>query len=96
MIVTVEQRNSIDAKTFGGVYMEMIDKMKDITLIEALSRIMVLAFREIRELADISEIIISQIFILPRLARYEAGGIIISEGIGIKELSIAIRIPTPQ
>jgi len=62
IFLTVEQRNSVDDKTFGGVYMEMIDEMKDITVAEALIRILVLAFREIRKLEDISEKIISQIF----------------------------------
>ncbi len=62
IFLTVEQRNSIDAKTFGGVYMEMIEEMKDITLAEALIRILALAFQKIRDLDVLSEEIISKIF----------------------------------
>jgi len=62
IFLTVEQRNSTDAKTFGGVYMEMIEEMKDITLAEALIRILALAFQKIRDLDVLSEEIISKIF----------------------------------
>jgi hypothetical protein len=42
IFLTVEQRVSIDAKTLGGLYLSEIEEMKDITLLEALMRIMTL------------------------------------------------------
>jgi hypothetical protein len=60
IFLTVEQRNSADGKTFGGVYLEMIDEMKDITVAEALIRILALAFKKIRDMDELSEEIISR------------------------------------
>lgn len=61
IFLTVEQRNNADDKTFGGVYQEMLEEMKDITLAEALVKIMALAFEKIRALKEISEDIINQL-----------------------------------
>jgi hypothetical protein len=61
IFLTVEQRNSVDAKTFGGVFLETIEEMKDITIVEALNRILVLAFEKIRSLDGISKEFIDKI-----------------------------------
>lgn len=55
VFLSVEQRNSTDGKTFGGMFREVIEEMEDITVIEALNRILILAFEKIRELDDISK-----------------------------------------
>ena len=39
MFITVCQRDSTDSKTFGGMFYDMIDEMKDITLVDSLLRI---------------------------------------------------------
>lgn len=62
IFLTVEQRNCTDDKTFGGVFLETIEEMKDITIFEALTRMLALAFKEIRELQFIAEAIIDKIF----------------------------------
>jgi len=55
VFLSVEQRNSTDGKTFGGMFREVIEEMEDITVLEALNRILILAFEKIRELDDISK-----------------------------------------
>lgn len=62
IFLTVEQRNSSDDKTFGGIFLDMIEEMKDITIVEALYRILVLAFEKIRDLEYVSKEIIDKIF----------------------------------
>jgi hypothetical protein len=62
IFLSVEQRKSVDDKTLGGLFLEMIEEMKDITIFEALNRILVLVFEQIRELDDISKETIDKIF----------------------------------
>ena len=61
IFLTIEQRTVADGKTFGGVFRDMIDEMNDITIIEALNRIFILAFEKIRELENISKETVDQI-----------------------------------
>ena len=49
IFLTVEQRNASDDKTFGGVFFEIIEEMKDIAVVEALKRILSLAFEKLRK-----------------------------------------------
>lgn len=55
IFLTVEQRNSADDRTFGGIFLELIEEMKDITVLDALNRIMFLAFEKIKELKYVSK-----------------------------------------
>ena len=61
LFLSVEQRSSIDGKTFGGVFLEMVGELKDISIIDALVRIIGLAFNKIREIKDLSEKIIDEL-----------------------------------
>lgn len=61
IFLTVEQRNSADDKTFGGVFLELVEEMKDITVMDALNRIMLLAFEKIKELNYVSKEIAEKI-----------------------------------
>ncbi len=61
IFLTVEQRNAADDRTFGGVFRDMLDEMEDITIIEALNRILMLAFEKIRAIQNISKEIVDQI-----------------------------------
>lgn len=62
IFLTVEQRNCVDDKTLGGLFLETIDEMKDITIFEALQRILILVYKKIRELTDICKETINEIF----------------------------------
>lgn len=55
VFLTVEQRSSSDDKTFGGVFRDTIDEIQDITILEALNRILILAFEKIRGLECLSK-----------------------------------------
>ena len=61
IFLTVEQRNIVDDRTFGGVFRDTIDEMEDITIYEALNRILLMAFERIRELGIVSKEIIDRI-----------------------------------
>jgi len=61
IFLTVEQRKSVDAKTMGGVFREMIEEMEDITLFEALNKIIILAFDKINNLQIVDRETINQI-----------------------------------
>lgn len=61
IFLTVEQRKSVDPKTLGGVYREMIEEMEDITVVEALSKIIILAMRKINDLQIVDKETINQI-----------------------------------
>jgi SRSO17 transposase len=61
IFLTVEQRNAADDKTFGGVFRDMLDEMDDITIMEALYRILNIIFDEIRQIEYISKEIVDKI-----------------------------------
>jgi len=61
LFLSVEQRSSKDGKTFGGMYFEIIEELKDISIIDALVRLIGLAFKKIREIEDISENILDEL-----------------------------------
>ena len=61
IFLSVEQRDSTDDRTFGGVFRDTIEELEDITVLEALGRIMVMAFEKIRELDSISKETIDKI-----------------------------------
>lgn len=61
IFITVEQRNATDDKTFGGVFREMIDEMDDITIMEALYRILNIVFDKIKQIENISKEIVDKI-----------------------------------
>lgn len=61
VFITVEQRKSADMRTFGGVFRDMIEEMEDITILEALYRILEMAAEKIRGLNGISKNIIDSI-----------------------------------
>lgn len=50
IFLSVEQRNSVDDKTLGGIFLEVIEEIKDITVFEALNKILVLVFEKLREM----------------------------------------------
>ena len=52
IFLTVEQRNCTDNKTFGGMFLSMIDEMKDITLVDSLLRLFNLVIEKIRTALD--------------------------------------------
>lgn len=55
IFIATYQRESIDDKTFGGMYLELIDEITDITLKEAFIRIISITINIINELFDYSE-----------------------------------------
>jgi hypothetical protein len=55
MFLAVEQRKSDDSKTFGGVFLELIDEMKDLALADALARILCLAFEKLKAISGGSD-----------------------------------------
>ena len=61
IFLTVEQRMSADSKTFGGVFMEFIDEMKDITIVDALTRILGLVFEKLRAIPETSKKILDEL-----------------------------------
>jgi len=61
IFLTVQQRNGIDDRTFGGVFRDTIEEIEDITIFEALSRILVLAFDKLRGTDGISKEVAEQI-----------------------------------
>jgi hypothetical protein len=61
IFLTVEQRKASDDKTFGGIFRDTIQEMKDITIFEALNRILILTFEKIRGLECISKEVVDQI-----------------------------------
>ncbi len=48
IFLTVGQRDSTDNKTFGGMFYDMIDEMKDITLVDSLMRLFALVAENIK------------------------------------------------
>ncbi len=61
IFIAVYQRESVDDKTFGGMFLELIDEISDITLKEAIVRIINITINIIDELFDYSEEIIINI-----------------------------------
>jgi hypothetical protein len=61
LFLSVEQRSSTDGKTFGGMFLELVSELNDITIIDAIVRIIGLAFKKIRETMDISEKIMEEL-----------------------------------
>lgn len=61
VFLTVEQRKSVDAKTFGGVFHETIQEMKDITLMEAINMIILFVCEQIKKTQELSREVIEQI-----------------------------------
>jgi hypothetical protein len=61
IFIAVYQRESVDDKTFGGMFLELIDEISDITLKEAIVRIINITINIINELFDYSEEIIKNI-----------------------------------
>jgi SRSO17 transposase len=55
IFITVEQRSRSDNRSFGGVFLEMIDEMKDITLIEAISYIMEIVWYQLIDRYGLNE-----------------------------------------
>lgn len=61
MFLTIEQRMSADSKTFGGVFMELIEEMKDITVVDALARIFCLVFEKLRAIPESSKKLLDEL-----------------------------------
>lgn len=61
IFLTVEQRDNVDDKTFGGMYNEIIEEMKDITFLEAMIRIMSLTIERLRERDILTDEVIDEI-----------------------------------
>jgi len=61
IFIATYQRESIDDKTFGGMFLDLIDEITDITLREAFIRIINITINIIDELFDYSEEIIKKI-----------------------------------
>jgi hypothetical protein len=59
IFLSVEQRSCTDGKTFGGMYLELIEELKDISIIDALARLIGLAFKKIRDIMDVSDKILN-------------------------------------
>lgn len=62
IFIATYQRESVDDKTFGGIFLELIDEITDITLKEAIIRIINITINIIDELFDYSEEMINVIF----------------------------------
>lgn len=61
VFLSVEQRMSADGKTYGGMFLELVYEMNDITIIEAMVRILGLAFLKIRKCFHDAATIINEI-----------------------------------
>jgi hypothetical protein len=64
IFLAVEQRTIRDSKTLGGIFFETIEEMKDISLIEALTRILTLAIEKIRELPEVTKKLVDEIIMI--------------------------------
>jgi hypothetical protein len=60
LFLSVEQRSCTDGKTFGGMYFDMIEELKDISIIDAMVRLIGLAFKKIRDMIDVSDKILNE------------------------------------
>ncbi len=62
IFISVEQRDSVDGKTLGGMYQEILNEMQDITLFEALKTIFAYIFENISKNEHLTKEILDQIF----------------------------------
>ena len=51
LFLSVEQRKSDDSKTYGGIFLELIEEMKDLAVVDALIRILSLTFTKLKDIA---------------------------------------------
>ena len=59
LFLAVQQRFHDDPRSIGGLFFACCDEMKDLTLFEALNRILTLAFEKVRATGEFAESVIS-------------------------------------